>query len=80
MAGGPSPDPDWLTRCMHKISSSPAEARTIIATTLTGGGDAPGSVEYAAKGWGALLAKVDVKNAYRNAPINPDDRWLMGML
>jgi hypothetical protein len=32
-----------------------------------------------AHGRGALLAKVDVKNAYRNIPIHPDDRWLMGM-
>ena len=34
----------------------------------------------AAKGRGALMAKVDVKSAYRNVPIHPDDRWLMGML
>lgn len=33
-----------------------------------------------AKGRGALLAKVDVKSAYRNVSIHPDDRWLMGML
>ena len=30
-------------------------------------------------GKGALLAKVDVKSAYRNIPVHPDDRWLMGM-
>ena len=28
-------------------------------------------------GAGVLLAKIDVKNAYRNIPIHPDDRWLM---
>ena len=33
-----------------------------------------------ARGRGALLAKVDIKSAYRNVPIHPDDRWLMGML
>ena len=26
------------------------------------------------------MAKVDVKSAYRNVPIHPHDRWLMGML
>ena len=26
------------------------------------------------------MAKVDVKNAYRNVPVHPDDRWLMGRL
>ena len=31
------------------------------------------------KGAGALLAKVDIKHAYRNIPIHPDDRWLFGM-
>ncbi len=31
-------------------------------------------------GRGALLAKVDVKSSYRNIPVHPDDRWLMGML
>ena len=27
-------------------------------------------------GQGALLAKVDIKSAYRNVPIHPEDRWL----
>ena len=26
------------------------------------------------------MEKVDVRSAYRNVPIHPDDRWLMGML
>jgi hypothetical protein len=30
-------------------------------------------------GPGALMAKFDVKAAYRNIPINPDDRYLLGM-
>ncbi len=30
-------------------------------------------------GRGSLLAKVDVKSAYRMLPIHPDDRWLLGM-
>ena len=30
-------------------------------------------------GTGTLLAKIDIKSAYRNVPIHPDDRWLMGM-
>lgn len=32
------------------------------------------------KGAGALLAKVDIKNAYRNIPIHPDEWWLFGMV
>ena len=31
-------------------------------------------------GAGALLAKIDVKSAYRNVLIHPDDRWLAGMI
>ena len=33
-----------------------------------------------AKGRSVLLAKVNVKSAYRNVPKHPDDRWLTGML
>ena len=32
------------------------------------------------KGNGALLAKVDIRHAYRNIPIHPDDGWLFGMV
>ena len=28
---------------------------------------------------GSLLAKIDVKQAYRIVPIHPEDRWLLGM-
>ena len=28
------------------------------------------------QGQGALLAKLDIKSAYRNVPIHPEDRWL----
>ena len=42
------------------------------------------SVESAAQavlqlGRGALLAKVDIRSAYRNIPVDPDDRWLLGL-
>lgn len=30
-------------------------------------------------GRGALLAKIDIKAAYRMLPVHPDDRWLLGM-
>ena len=30
-------------------------------------------------GQGALLAKVDIKQAYRNIPVHPEDRLLLGM-
>ena len=26
------------------------------------------------------MAKVDVRSAYRNIPVHPDDRWLMGIM
>ena len=34
-----------------------------------------------ASGQKALLAKVDIRNAYRNThiPVHPDDRWLLGI-
>ena len=31
-------------------------------------------------GKGALMAKFDLKAAYRNVPVHPDDRWLLGMV
>ena len=30
-------------------------------------------------GRGTLLAKVDIRQAYRNVPVHPDDRYLLGM-
>ena len=30
-------------------------------------------------GKGALMGKIDIKNAYRIIPIHPDDRYLLGM-
>ena len=32
------------------------------------------------RGRGAVMAKVDVKSAYRNIPVHPEDRWMMGMM
>ncbi len=32
-----------------------------------------------ATGRGCLLAKLDVKGAFRMVPVHPDDRWLLGM-
>ena len=31
-------------------------------------------------GRGSLLAKIDIAHAYRNVPVHPDDRHLLGML
>ena len=31
-------------------------------------------------GKGALMAKIDVANAFRNVPVHPDDRHLLGMV
>ena len=39
-----------------------------------------GAQGVASFGKGALVAKIDVKNAYRVVPIHPDDTWLFGML
>lgn len=30
-------------------------------------------------GKGALMAKIDIKEAYRNIPVHPDDRYLLGV-
>ena len=30
-------------------------------------------------GRGALLAKMDIRNAYRNISVHQEDRWLLGM-
>ncbi len=43
------------------------------------------SVEDAAQrilalGPGCLLSKVDIKQAYRNVPVHPEDRLLLGMM
>ena len=35
--------------------------------------------KVAALGQGAMLAKMDIKEAYRIIPIHPDDRYLLGM-
>ena len=39
-----------------------------------------GARRVASFGRGALMAKVDIRNAYIVIPVHPDDRWLMGML
>ena len=31
-------------------------------------------------GRGSLMANFDLKAAYRNVPVHPDDRWLLGMM
>lgn len=36
--------------------------------------------EILRQGPGTLMAKVDIKSAYRNIPIHPDDRYLLGMV
>ena len=32
------------------------------------------------RGRGTQLAKVDIRSAYRNVPVHPDDHWLSGMI
>ena len=40
---------------------------------------ADAALEVARRGCGTLMGKVDVKTAYRNIPIHPDDWWLLGI-
>ena len=42
-------------------------------------GVADAALEVARCGCGTLMGKVDVKTAYRNIPIHPNDWWLLGM-
>ena len=37
------------------------------------------AVVVARLGRGTILAKVDIRSAYRLVPVHPDDRWLLGM-
>ena len=53
-------------------------AENLCSLSYIGVGDA--AKEVWQLGQGALLAKVDVKSAYQNIPIHPEDRWLLGML
>ena len=36
--------------------------------------------EVAKQGHNAWMAKIDIKQAYRNVPINPQGQWLLGMM
>lgn len=38
-----------------------------------------GAEGVTAHGRGSLMAKVDIRNAYRMVPVHPEDRCLMGM-
>ena len=38
-----------------------------------------GAKGVTAHGKRSLMAKVDIRNAYRVVPVHPEDRWLMGM-
>ena len=79
--------PKGSTRTWHLILDTSSPERTSVNDGIR---EALCSLSYVsvedaakgivARGRGALLAKVDIKNAYRNVPIHPDDRWLMGML
>ena len=51
---------------------------SLCSLKYVGIGDAVKGI--AERGPGTQLAKVDIKSAYRNVPVHPDDRWLSGML
>ena len=61
-----------------RASVNDAIRESLYSLTYIGTKDAARGIS--AHGRGALMAKVDVKNAYRNVPVHPDNRWLMGML
>ncbi len=51
---------------------------SLCSLKYVGIGDAVKGI--AERGPGTQLAKVDTKSAYRNVPVHPDYRWLLGML
>ena len=52
-------------------------SEALSTLTYIGIGDAVKGITT--RGKGTRMAKVDVKSAYRNIPVHPEDRWLMGM-
>ena len=50
---------------------------SVSSLSYVGVSDAAKAVR--SSGQGALLAKVDIRSAYRNVPVHPHDRWLLGM-
>ena len=60
----------------HSVNDGVAE--TLCSMSYSGISDAVRGVLK--KGQGVLMAKLDIKSAYRNIPVHPDDRWLLGML
>jgi len=60
----------------HSVNDGISEAFTSLSYV---------SVETAAQavlrmGKGTQLAKLDIRSAYRNIPVHPHDRWLLGMV
>ena len=50
---------------------------TLCSLTYIGVKDAVKAI--VTRGRGTLMAKADIKSAYRNVPVHPEDRLLMGM-
>ena len=42
--------------------------------------DAARAVVEKGRGAGALLAKADIRSAYRIVPVHPEDMWLLGIM
>ena len=59
----------------HSVNDGVREA----TSTLSYVGVWDAAREIVRLGRGTQLAKVDIKSAYRNVPVHPDDRWLLGM-
>ena len=51
---------------------------SLCSLSYVGVGDAVKGIVV--RGRGTQLVKVDIKSAYRNVPVHPDDRWLTGMV
>ena len=64
--------------------STPGKYRLIVDLSYPSGGSVNDGIESRAQtvlrlGRGTLLAKMDIRHAYRNIPVHPEDRWLLGM-
>ena len=57
---------------MHQLNDGVSESLSTL--TNIGIGDAVKGINTHGKG--TRMAKVDVKSAYRNIPVHPEDRWL----
>ena len=80
---GVIPKGSWGWRLIVDFSSpegaSVNEGIDTARCSLTYCGVEDAAREVMKQGRNTVLAKVDIKSAYRVVPVHPDDRWLLGM-